>query len=630
VTAGPRSLSAPRREQARLHALARVAQAASESAGLTAVLEAVAEGVKSAFGFDSVLNLYDEQRDRYEVRAGVGEGLSVLLGTWTPRAEFEALLLPKFEVVPDVYFLPHDEGLDVTGLGAVYTREERWSGPGFWHPEDMCLVRMRTSEGKALGILSVDSEGDQTIPSVEMFEVLRLFAVVGANAVENVMLMGEVRALEIERETERLRRELQEEETLRRALLEIGTRLGASSAIVGLELFELLAERLDAVVPIKALTIYVMNPAGHVLQPMYHSKDNPTDTDAIMSFAVPVGVGATGRAADAGTSVLSNVGQAERRKVEIPGSTPVDEHLLAVPVMVEEQVKAVFTLRRPESERPFQPEDAHRAEVFAQHVAPVFLLRELAESRSLLARQVEQLEDLNRLKDEFVANVSHELRTPLTAIIGNVMTVAGLGDMLGADERRELLTAAERQAKRLAELLENLLAQSRLMGEAPAIVPVPIDLSSFLDDVRDTLHFRAPDRTVVVKAAARLQIVTDRTLLYRILFNLGDNALKYSDGDVRLVAGREDGGVRIDVIDQGIGIASDDIPRIFEQFEQLDGSTSRRVGGVGLGLHLCARATVALGGRIDVESEPGSGSRFSVWLPLQAVATADPVAAAAT
>ena len=124
--------------------------------------------------------------------------------------------------------------------------------------------------------------------------------------------------------------------------------------------------------------------------------------------------------------------------------------------------------------------------------------------------------------------------------------------------------------------------------------------------------------------------MTDRTLLYRILFNLGDNALKYSDGDVRLVAGREDGGVRIDVIDKGVGIAPDDIPRIFEQFEQLDGSTSRRVGGVGLGLHLCARATMALGGRIDVVSEPGTGSRFSVWLPLQAPPGADPAAAVAT
>jgi len=421
--------------------------------------------------------------------------------------------------------------------------------------------------------------------------------------------------LDTEHETERLRRELQEAETLRRALLEIGARLGASSAPAGHEIFDLLAERLNAVVPIKALTIYVMDPTGLVMRPTYHSKDNPTDTEAIMSFPVPLGIGATGKAALERQTVLSNVGQPGRQKIDVPGSTPADDHLLAVPVLVEEQVKAVLTLRRPETEPLFLPEDPHRAAVFAQHVAPVFLLRELAEGRALLARQVEQLEDLNRLKDEFVANVSHELRTPLTAIIGNVMTVAGLGDMLGADERRELLIAAERQAKRLAELLENLLAQSRLVGAAPAVVPVPVDVGSFLEEVGDTLRFRAPERKIEIRATGRLLIVTDRTLLYRILFNLGDNALKYSDGPVRLVARREEGRVRIDVIDQGIGIAPEDIPRIFEQFEQLDGSTSRRVGGVGLGLHLCARAAAALGGRIEVESEPGTGSKFSVWLP---------------
>jgi signal transduction histidine kinase len=240
---------------------------------------------------------------------------------------------------------------------------------------------------------------------------------------------------------------------------------------------------------------------------------------------------------------------------------------------------------------------------------------------------VEQLKDLNRLKDEFVANVSHELRTPITAIIGNVMTVAGLGDALRADERRELLLAAERQAKRLAELLENLLAQSRLTGAGFEVVPVSVDVGSFVREVGDTLQFRAPDRIIEVEVPEGLQMQTDRTLLYRILFNLGDNALKYSDEAVRLSAGIDNDGVRIEVTDHGVGIAHEDVPRIFEQFEQLDGSSSRRVGGVGLGLHLCARATAALGGRIEVESEPGIGSTFSVWLPTRSPslpATVDP------
>src|SRR5205823_14169767 len=136
-----------------------------------------------------------------------------------------------------------------------------------------------------------------------------------------------------------------------------------------------------------------------------------------------------------------------------------------------------------EDQRAFSPKDAVRAELFAQHVATVFLLTELAESRRLLSEQVEKLQDLNRLKDEFVANVSHELRTPLTAILGNVMTVAGLGDMLGAGERLELLRAAERQAKRLGELLENLLAESRLAGADPSLDPTPVDVRQFLVEV---------------------------------------------------------------------------------------------------------------------------------------------------
>jgi signal transduction histidine kinase len=603
----------PSRESARLQALARVAEAVSSGGGLEAVVAAVASGLKSSFGLDTVLNLYEEETDRYVVRAVVGEGQR-LMGETYARIDFENLLDERFEVVPDVYFIAHDQDAPIEELGAIYTRQRNWRGPGYWHSNDMCFVRMRTSQGKAMGILSVDSVGDDLVPSFEGFELIRLFAMVAANAVENVLLMQELKDLELEREMKSLRQELQEEVALRRSLLDIGTRLGAASATASRDIFELLIERLNAVVPVKALTIYVHQPERGVARPVYHSHDNEVDAEAIMAFEVPIGTGATGTAARLARSILSNAGDPGRRKVDVPGSTDTDDHLLAVPVLVEERVKAVLTLRRPETEPPFVPLDCHRAELFAQHVATVFLLSELAESRTRLAEQVEQLQDLNRLKDEFVANVSHELRTPITAIIGNVMTVAGLGDMLGAEERRELLVAAERQAKRLAELLENLLAESRLTGDDPALVPVRIDVGPFLEEVRETLRFRAPEREVAI-SSPRLEVVTDRTLLYRILFNLGDNALKYSDGPVRLSAGPDGDGIRIDVADRGVGIAPEDIPRIFEQFHQLDGSSSRRVGGVGLGLHLCAKAAETLGGRIDVASRPGEGSTFSVWLP---------------
>src|SRR5439155_5767193 len=192
------------------------------------------------------------------------------------------------------------------------------------------------------------------------------------------------------------------------------------------------------------------------IRPLYHSEPGPT-REAVMGFEFPFGMGATGRAVQEGQGVIANDETGLTVAQVIPGTPNIPEHVLAVPVMVEERVMVALTMRRYTTEPPFLPEDARRAELFGQHLASAFLLMELAENRSMLAEQVETLEELNRVKDEFVAGVSHELRTPLTAIIGSVATVSRLGDMLPADQRRQLLGVAERQAKRLAELLENLL-----------------------------------------------------------------------------------------------------------------------------------------------------------------------------
>ena len=604
--------SGPRHELARLQALARVAGAAAHSGGLEAVLTAIVEGIQEAFGLDVVLNLYEPDIDCYVVRAAVGEGIDELMNTSSRREAFDALLEPRFEIVPGVYFIPHDAGVDLDGLGAVYVPSYTWRGPGSWHPDDMCLVVMSTSQDQTIGILSIDSTVDQHIPSPDQFELLRVFAMVSANVVENALLAREIAGLEAEREMKALRQELEEEVALRQSLLEIGSRLGAASADASQDILPLLAERLAMVVPIKSLTVSTVDYERQVVHPVYHSEEPVAG--AVLDFDIPFGTGVAGRAVELHQSVIDNDDPGGTVSIQIPGTPEVAEHVLGVPVLVEDEVKVVLTLRRDAHEVPFVPVDAHRAELFAQHLASTFLLRELAESRRLLSEQVAQLEDLNRLKDEFVASVSHELRTPLTAIIGSVVTVATLGDMLSADSRREMLTGAERQAKRLAELLENLLAESRLTRGDSVVAPVRVEVGPFVEEVAETLRFRAPGR-VVETATDGTVVFTDRTLLYRILFNLGDNAIKYSDGRVTLTSRRDDGGVRIEVSDEGIGIAGEDIPKVFEQFRQLDSSDARRVGGVGLGLHLSLRAAEALGGRIEVQSEPGRGSTFALWLP---------------
>src|SRR5439155_14833586 len=243
-------------EPARLQALARIAGAASHGGGLDGVLVAIAEGIRDAFGYDAVLNFLDPHRGGYVVRALVGEGGPELMGSENPPEAMEAILDPAHEVTPDVYFIPHEAGIDSSRLGPVFTPRYEWQGPGYWHPEDFCFVRMRTSRGKPMGVLSVDSPGGDAIPDPEGFELLRLFAMVGANAAENALLVGELAAMEAERETQALRDELQEEVALRRSLLEIGGRLGAesASAVDPAGIFPLVAERLDAVVPIKAVT----------------------------------------------------------------------------------------------------------------------------------------------------------------------------------------------------------------------------------------------------------------------------------------------------------------------------------------------------------------------------------------
>jgi PAS domain S-box-containing protein len=615
------------RETIRLQALARVAGAAAQGAGVDGILTAIAEGVKAAFGLDTVVNVLDQERDVYVVRAGSGGGVERLVGTTNEHAVFDEFLDPQYEVIPDVYFIPHEVQHPTWDKlqDNIVLPDYAWGGSG-WHPQDACFVRLRTTEGKDLGTLSVDSPINQPILDGSEFELLRLFAVVGANAAENLMLVGEIGSLEAEREMQTLRTELQEEVALHRSLLEIGNRLGlASAAAAPVEMFPLIVERLGEVVPIQSATIARVDHATQTIRPIYHSEAGAM-ADAMLRFEIPFGIGATGLAVLQRQSVIANAGAEDQVAVDVPGTRLDDEHVLAVPVLVDERVRASLTLHRPATRPPFSGADARRAGLFGQHLMSVLLLMELAEtgkelseSRHALSEQVEQLESLNRMKDEFVSNVSHELRTPLTSVIGNVATVARGGDSLSPDDRRDLLDAAERQAKRLAELLENLLATSRLAGETLSLLPV--DLSSFVEEVAGALRSRASTRTIEVEAPSLLDITTDPTLLYRILFNLGDNAIKYSDGDVGFSVSLDGPEVTVAVRDHGVGIAPDDMPRIFERFEQLDMSRTRRVGGVGLGLYLSDRAAQALGGRIDVESRVGEGSTFTVRLPRHPVSS---------
>jgi signal transduction histidine kinase len=245
---------------------------------------------------------------------------------------------------------------------------------------------------------------------------------------------------------------------------------------------------------------------------------------------------------------------------------------------------------------------------------------------------VDELRELNRMKGEFVAVVSHELRTPVTALIGYAKTLRQPEFADDPAMRQEFLERMERQGDRLLRLVENLLTASNLENNQ---LPVSVGRVLFEDLVREVveglageanrIHVDVPDDLPV--------LTTDRQLLSRVLQNLVDNALKYSpDGSPCELQARADGHEHVVfwVRDYGIGIQPDELPRIFERFYQVDSSSTRTFRGTGLGLSLVHDLLQHLGGTIEVLSEPGNGSTFTVRMPVRHERTQMPDPAQAT
>jgi signal transduction histidine kinase len=243
----------------------------------------------------------------------------------------------------------------------------------------------------------------------------------------------------------------------------------------------------------------------------------------------------------------------------------------------------------------------------------------LTEANEELERQYAAVLEARKLKDEFLANISHELRTPLTAVMGYVSLLQDESSGPLTSTQRSDLTAARRASERLLELIDDLLELTALKRGAPDDLLVEdLDAFSVLRHVMDTTDGKQPDVDAhVLSPASPLLIRTDRRKLTRLLGTIVSNAYKFTSvGSV--TAGAEIQGNRVffRVSDTGIGIPADARRIIFDEFRQVDGSHTRRYGGSGLGLTLARQLARIMGGDIDVDSTPGSGSTFVVDLPV--------------
>jgi two-component system phosphate regulon sensor histidine kinase PhoR len=248
----------------------------------------------------------------------------------------------------------------------------------------------------------------------------------------------------------------------------------------------------------------------------------------------------------------------------------------------------------------------------------------------LVFHDVTELRRLERMRQDFVANASHELKTPLASIKAYTETLL---DWALHDEAVNVrfLERIDEQVERLNLLVLDLLSLARLEAGEEPFHHEPTRLVPVLESCVLAQHERAQAKNLRLSfTAGDLEqdtlVLADEEAVRQIADNLIDNAIKYTPehGSVTVTCAISAGSVRIDVLDTGIGIPRDDLPRIFERFYRVDKARSRELGGTGLGLSIVKHLVQSIGGQIDVSSRVGSGSRFTVHLPRQVPVPARP------
>ncbi len=235
----------------------------------------------------------------------------------------------------------------------------------------------------------------------------------------------------------------------------------------------------------------------------------------------------------------------------------------------------------------------------------------------LVAHDVTELRRLETIRRDFVANVSHELRTPLASIRAMAETLQD-GALDDHEVAMHFVETIITEAQRLTRISEDLLILSRAESRAPE--KAMVSLSLLMEEIVSRFRQQAEKAGLILlqEIPPHLSVFANGDQIEQVLVNLIDNAIKYtaSGGSICVTADRLPAGVAVHVADTGIGLMSQDVPRVFERFYRVDKARSRQSGGTGLGLSIVKHIVEAHGGQVTVESEYNRGSTFTFTLPM--------------
>ncbi len=342
-----------------------------------------------------------------------------------------------------------------------------------------------------------------------------------------------------------------------------------------------------------------------------------------LGFALARGIASLPVGASASPAADSAVGRAVRTREMVGGALSASagdvgfelteyqgRDLLVVPLLTTERCYGALAILGAEAQA-FSAEDR----------AALLLFAAQASIAVANAQVYENTRELDRLKSEFVAVVSHEVRTPLTSIKGALELLSDERFFHLNDRQRELFRICSSNIDRLVTLISSILDFSKLEANRLTITVLPTQIHDVLEDVARHMEPAATPRQQTVRVVSQDDlplVAADAFRVGQVLTNLVSNALKFSPegSDVVIESFELPDALQISVRDTGPGIATQDLPKLFHRFSQLDNHPNRRVGGTGLGLVICKGIIEQHGGHIWVESAPGKGSTFAFTLPL--------------